>query len=340
MHGREQSLRIVLQESPWNQADIHKILLTSDFEVTGLNKDLYQYGLGVPLIAVRETQTKKGERSAARAILSRRDGFPADRLPGAELAAERPQRRHQGSSGMHPRAFSTRCTTGNVGRRITKQDRPRNRPDHAAGLHVVAHRPRSLSVVGPASHPSNALERANLLLIRPYEPHKIPVVMVHGLISTPLAWIPMLNELLRNPEIQDQYQFLLYMYPTGVPIPIAAASLRESLLQAKQMYNPDGSDPTFDQMVLLGHSMGGILSRMMVVSSGDQLWRLYSDRSFDDILGPRPVLDELRRYFFFEPLPFREPGRLPGHAAPRIRADARCRWPGRLELDLRPRQHP
>jgi pimeloyl-ACP methyl ester carboxylesterase len=152
--------------------------------------------------------------------------------------------------------------------------------------------------------PEHALERANLLLIRPYEPGKIPVVMVHGLISTPLAWIPMLNELLRNPKIQDRYQFLLYMYPTGVPIPIAAASLRESLLQAKQLYDPDGRDPAFDQMVLLGHSMGGLLSRMMAVSSGDKLWRLYSDRSFDDILGPRPVLDELRRYFFFEPLPF------------------------------------
>jgi hypothetical protein len=94
------------------------------------------------------------------------------------------------------------------------------------------------------------------------------------------------------------------MYPTGVPIPIAAASLRESLLQARQLYNPDGRDPAFDQMVLLGHSMGGILSRMMAVSSGDKLWRLFSDRSFDDILGPRPVLEELRRYFFFEPLPF------------------------------------
>ena len=66
----------------------------------------------------------------------------------------------------------------------------------------------------------------------------------------------MLNELLRDPEIQEQYQFLLYMYPTGVPIPIAAASLRESLIQAKQMYNPDGRDPAFDQMVLLGPQHG------------------------------------------------------------------------------------
>ena len=53
--------------------------------------------------------------------------------------------------------------------------------------------------------------------------------MVHGLISSPLAWIPMIDELLRDPEIQQRYQFLLYMYPTGVPIPIAAASLRDSL---------------------------------------------------------------------------------------------------------------
>src|SRR5262249_51570683 len=142
------------------------------------------------------------------------------------------------------------------------------------------------------------------LLIRPYEPHKIPVVMVHGLISTPLAWIPMLNELLRDPLIQDNYQFMLYMYPTGAPIPIAAASLREGLVQAKQLYDPDGRDPAFERMVLLGHSMGGLLSRTMAVSSGDQLWRLYSDRNFEDVLGPREFLDELRRYFFFEPLPF------------------------------------
>ena len=152
--------------------------------------------------------------------------------------------------------------------------------------------------------PEQALQRANLMMLRPYEPGKIPVVMVHGLISSPLAWIPMLNELLRDPAIQDKYQFMLYMYPTGVPIPIAAAGLRDALSQAKMMFNPDDRDPAFDRMVLLGHSMGGILSHLMVVSSGDQLWRLNSDRSFDEILGPNNVLAELRRLLIFEPLPF------------------------------------
>ena len=70
------------------------------------------------------------------------------------------------------------------------------------------------------------------------------------------------------------------------------------------MYNPDGRDPAFDQMVLLGHSMGGLLSHMMTVDSGDKLWQLNSDRPFDEILGPPEVLDELQHYLFFEPLPF------------------------------------
>ena len=148
------------------------------------------------------------------------------------------------------------------------------------------------------------------MLIRPYEPGKIPVVMVHGLISTPLAWIPMLNELLRDPVIQTKYQFLLYMYPTGVPIPIAAAGLRESLGQAKMMYDPDGRDPAFDQMVLLGHSMGGLFSHTVAVASGDRFWRLYSDRSFDYILGDRDVLAELKRLTAPRPNSWRMQARL------------------------------
>jgi hypothetical protein len=110
--------------------------------------------------------------------------------------------------------------------------------------------------------------------------------------------------LLRDPVIQEKYQFMLYLYPTGVPIPIAAAGLRETLSQAKQLYDPNGQDPEFDQMVLLGHSMGGLLSHFSVVESDDQLWRLYSDKSFREIIGPPEILNELSSYLFFKPLPF------------------------------------
>ena len=83
--------------------------------------------------------------------------------------------------------------------------------------------------------------------------------MVHGLASSPLAWIPMLNELLRDPTIQQRYQFLLFMYPTGVPVPTAAALLRDSLQELERTYNPSGRDAEAARMVLLGHSMGGLL---------------------------------------------------------------------------------
>ena len=155
--------------------------------------------------------------------------------------------------------------------------------------------------------PEQSLERTNLLLIRPYEPGKIPVVMVHGLASSPLAWIPLINELLLDTNIQQKYQFMFFMYPTGTPVPIAAAALRETLLQAKQLFDPDGIDPAFDRMVLLGHSMGGLLSHAMAVNSGEELWKLYSDRSFLDIIPPRDHPEdvvELKKYLFFEPLPF------------------------------------
>ncbi len=152
--------------------------------------------------------------------------------------------------------------------------------------------------------PGQATGRAGLMLIRPYEPGKIPVVMVHGLMSSPLAWIPMLNELLREPDIQQHYQFMLYLYPTGMPVPIASSGLRDSLEEARTRFNPNDTDPAFGKMVLLGHSMGGLLSHAMVVSDNELFWQMFTYKSFNDILGPPALLREIDHYIHFEPLPY------------------------------------
>jgi len=302
VHGREQVLRIVIKDSPWKATDVHKIKLVSDFEVSGLGSRNYEYGLGVPLIGIRETDDQKGERPPAERFYPPEMAFPltAFLTPNSRL--------RDAVADVRDARECTLVLYDPV------QTRTVGDPPNVLALEADLTTP--LAYMWSRSdldryrwsgllRPEHAFGRANLLLLRPYEPRKIPVVMVHGLISTPLAWIPMLNELLRDPVIQSNYQFMLYMYPTGVTIPIAAAGLRESLFQAKQMYNPDGRDPAFDRMVLLGHSMGGLLSHAMAVKSDDKLWRIYSDRSFfDEVIGPREVLDELRRYFFFEPVPF------------------------------------
>jgi hypothetical protein len=300
-HGREEKIRIVLKDSPWKSSDVHKILLASDFEVSGLDQEFNQYGLGVPLIGVRQASEKLKDRAPQELFYPAEMAFPltAFLVPNSRL--------------LDPNVDVEKTRVCTLWLFDPLQTRTVGPDSNKLALEIDLTTP--LAYMWSRTdlerfrwsgllRPEKGLARANLLLLRPYEPGKIPVVMVHGLISSPLAWIPMINGLQRNPEIQNRYQFLLYMYPTGVPIPIAANSLREDLVQAKRMYDPDGRDPAFDRMVLLGHSMGGLLSHMMALDSGDRLWRLYTYRSFDDIIGPREVLEELRQYLFFKPLPF------------------------------------
>ncbi len=299
---RDQELQVVVERgSPWQAGDVHKLLPCSDFVVGGLASSRNQYGLGVPLIAVREGDQKAEARRPDEVFYPAEMAFPltAFLAPDSRL-------RDPGETAAGVR----RCTLRLVDPILYQFV---GQPPAQIALEIDLTTP--LAYMWSRTDldrfrwtglmkPEQSLERANLLMIRPYESGKIPVVMVHGLISSPLTWIPMLDELQRDPAIRDRYQFLLYMYPTGVPLPVAAASLRESLVQARDLYNPDGGDPSFDRMVLLGHSMGGLLSHCMTLSSSDELWLLNSDQTFDDILGPADVLGELKRLLFFEPLPF------------------------------------
>ena len=298
VHGREHVLRIALKDSPWTAGDVDKIILCSDLEVTGLSKSRDQYGLGVPLIGVRMTeQTGKGD-----------DRFypPEMAFPLTAFLVPNSRLHDANADPDAPRECSLMLIdpvrTRSVGPAATAMPVESDLTTPLAYMwsKTDLNRYRWTGLL----RPGEALGRANLILIRPFEPKKIPVVMVHGLISSPLAWIPMLDELLRDPVIQQRYQFMLYMYPTGVPVPIAAAGLRESLREAERMYDPDGRDPEFEKMVLIGHSMGGLLSHAMAVDSGDQFWRINSDRRFEEINGPPETLATLKRFMFFKPLPF------------------------------------
>jgi pimeloyl-ACP methyl ester carboxylesterase len=298
VHGRELKLRVGLDRSPWTAEDIHELHLCSDYEVVGLQTRTYQYGLGVPLIGVRKTE-QTGQSQ---------DRFYPPEMAFPLTAFLRPNSRLRDPSNDvdDVRACTLDLLDPVQIRSVRLGD---------AALAVEADLTTPLAYMWSRTdlsryrwtgllRPGKVADRAGLMLLRPYEPDKVPVVMVHGLASSPLAWIPMINELLRDPQIQKNYQFLLYVYPTGMPIPIAASGLRDALLEAGREFGSGASLPAFGHMVLLGHSMGGLLSHAMVVDSGNRFWELNSDRPFSEMLGPPEVIEEIRHYTFFQPMPF------------------------------------
>ncbi len=146
-------------------------------------------------------------------------------------------------------------------------------------------------------------QRAGIYMFEPYQPGKIPVLFVHGLLSSPITWAPMLNDLMADPRIRDRYQFWFYLYPSGNPYLATAADLRDRLRHMREKLDPERADPAMEQMVLVGHSMGGLISKLMTVESGEDFWRLASRTSLESLPLPDETKSELQQVFYFEPLP-------------------------------------
>jgi len=137
----------------------------------------------------------------------------------------------------------------------------------------------------------------------PYKPGLIPVVFVHGTESSVVRWAEMYNRLLADPEIRSRYQFWFFQYDSGNPIALSALRLRDALTAAITRLDPDGTDPALRKMILIGHSQGGLLVKMQVISSGDRLWNAASRKPLAELRLLPETRDMLQRGMFVEPVP-------------------------------------
>jgi pimeloyl-ACP methyl ester carboxylesterase len=139
--------------------------------------------------------------------------------------------------------------------------------------------------------------------LRPSIVGRIPVVLVHGLWGSPAMWEPMVKALEADPRASGRFQFLTFGYSGGGSIPHAAFLLRRDLRALRDRLDPDKSDPSWDRMILIGHSMGGLLCKMMAQDSGTRLLHLITDRPIEELAGPAGALEQLKGELIFEPLP-------------------------------------
>jgi pimeloyl-ACP methyl ester carboxylesterase len=143
-----------------------------------------------------------------------------------------------------------------------------------------------------------------LYMLHPYHPNMIPVVFVHGTASSPARWAEMGNELLGDPAIASRYQLWFFIYNSGNPIALSAMRLRESLIAVRKDVDPNGKDPALNQMVIVGHSQGGLLTKMTVVDSGNRFWDNVTKIPFEQARLDPETRDLLARALFVKPLPF------------------------------------
>jgi pimeloyl-ACP methyl ester carboxylesterase len=140
-------------------------------------------------------------------------------------------------------------------------------------------------------------------MLHPYRRGRVPVVLIHGTVSSPARWADMLNELQNDPLLREHVQFWLFTYNTSNPILLSASELREALRKTITEIDPDGEDPALRNLVLIGHSQGGLLTRLMVTDSGTRFWDAAVNVPLEQLEVTPATRALLEKTMFFTPLP-------------------------------------
>ena len=294
-------VEVVLRGTRWHEEDFDRFEFVSDYEVQGLTNQYQTFGLGVPLIAIQ----KRHENYEA----AERYYPPGLTFPVTAFLRLMPEQ-----DGSHRRKCVLElhdplaATDVEVCSRVVPLESDLSTPlayflqnasTQTEGKQVTLEQLSTLALL----RPDKTAAIRGLYMLQPYEPNKIPVILVHGLWSSPLTWTEMFNDLRGNPQIRNQFQFWFYFYPTGQPFWTSATQFRQDLAAMREQLDPGHQQPALDQAVLIGHSMGGLVSRMQTISSGNNFWGIASDQSFDNLKADDATKAQLRQMFFFEPNP-------------------------------------
>ncbi len=273
----------------WKPEDFHQLLVVGAYRPERPRQIYRRAGLGVPLIVMRYHGGNDG-------LFRRQHVFSATVI-------------------LRPNRTPSTAILRDVGPSLDFYDSVRIRRVAFAGsdMEMAADTTAALALGASQDErqrlrdrllPGSSANPPQLHFLEPYRPGKIPVIFVHGLLSDPATWADPANTLLATPQVIERFQIWAFRYPTVDPFLASAASLREQLHQAVAEIDPLGNDPALRQMVLVGHSMGGLVSKLQVTYSGDLIWRYFSNRPLETIVADERTKARLRRDFFFAPSPY------------------------------------
>jgi len=170
--------------------------------------------------------------------------------------------------------------------------------------------------------PEKYAATARVARMEPYNPNKSVVLFIHGLMDTPATWVPMLNDLRADKDIRANYQFWFYSYPSGYPYPYSALILRQELDAIEKRF------PLRKPMVVVGHSMGGCISRTLITDAGTKLWIEAFGKPPEKTEMPAQSKRLLEEALIFKHRP--EIGRVIFMSTPHRGSDMASNWLGRI----------
>jgi len=272
-----------------------EVVVADDVRVSGMRHQFRTCGLGVPVVGTRCVD-RDHPTETDEAFFPRRLRIAATVLavPGGGLAG--------GAYRLSPLglSFHDPFRVGLVRAGGRALPLAANRTTYLA-LQASQERLPSRAISGVFAPEFGPEAEPGLYMLRPHAPGKIPLVFVHGLASSPGAFLHAINDFQNDRALSARYQFWVFAYPTGVTIIRSALWLREALGRAEAAY---GSDPAFHRMVIVGHSLGGILAHTAVSDSGREVWDGALNVSPEGLRASPATRTALDQLLFFRPLPY------------------------------------
>jgi len=281
----------------WADAKLVDFIPATELEVSGLTNRYRRSGIGAPLAARAERSDDSPDKA----------GYlpPKVRIPvTALLRIERPglQLTQDEISASLELYTPTDPEQVEVGRHTLPLE---SEPTAALAVALAESQPWRQELgrfMGALINTSTAEIRMSAL--EPPKPNSIPVVFVHGTYSSSSRWANMVNDLLADKEIRDRFDFYFFSYDSGNPISFSGSQLRDRLDDLHDRLQRDGVGDCIDHMVVIGHSQGGMLTKMTAIDSGDTFWNAVSRKPFDEVkISPRNR-ETIRNSLFFDARPY------------------------------------
>jgi pimeloyl-ACP methyl ester carboxylesterase len=130
-----------------------------------------------------------------------------------------------------------------------------------------------------------------------FNPNKIPVLFIHGLGGATADWESLLEYLRADPRIRRNYQFWFFSYSSLQPYAVSAALLREQLAAIQKRH------PKAKEIVVVGHSMGGMIARLLLTDSRRTLWDTYFGKPPGEIPFSEMTRKIMTESLIFKPVP-------------------------------------